>query len=268
MTGSTLLAYSFMSNHVHICVQTESLDAFIRKFRYSYTRYFNAKYNRRGMLGEKGFFCLEINGLYHLLTSIAYILRNPMHHGITGTPFGYKYSSIRAIFRKDMGHEDMSDILPEKSEYLHLPSHQSLPSHFYMDRHGMILPECVIDVKDVEHQFSTARTFLYYMNRLSGEKWEAEQQEDNSTHPPITLKDIETGVIYQDHITMLRNEHGRGNYNAPTDTDICLEIDSFISQKFGKQSIYELSNKEKSIIRELLARKHHLPIAQIDRCLS
>ena len=149
------------------------------------------------MLGEKGFFCLEINGLDHLLTAIAYILRNPMHHGITGTPFGYKYSSIRAIFRKDMGHEDMSDILHEKSEYLHLPSHQSLPSHFYMDRHGMILPEYVIDVKDVEHQFSTARTFLYYMNRLSGEKWEAEQQEDNSTHPPITLKDIETGVIYQ-----------------------------------------------------------------------
>ena len=97
-TGAVLLAYSFMSNHVHICARTNSSKKLIRAFRYAYTRYFNAKYDRRGSLGDHGFFQMKIEGLYHLLTAIAYILRNPMHHGVTGTPFGYPYSSDVGIF--------------------------------------------------------------------------------------------------------------------------------------------------------------------------
>lgn len=268
MTDSSTLAYTFMSNHVHICIRTESLKSFIRKFRYSYTRYFNAKYHKQGSLGENDFFCLEITGLYHLLTAIAYILRNPMHHGVTGTPFGYRYSSIRALFRKDMGWEDRNDILPDKSEYLHLPWHHTLPPHFKMDQHGMILPECVIDVTDVEHQFSTARTFLYYMNRLSGVKWAAEQQEDHTSLPPITLQDIEKGIEYQDIRSMLTNEHGRANYNALTDVEVCHKIDTEILPQFEKISVYKLSDKEKSDIREFLESKHHLSTAQINRCME
>ena len=65
--GCPLLAYAFMSNHVHICVRTASPEKFIRTFWFAYTRYFNSKYSRRGHLGEPGFFKLEINGLYHLL---------------------------------------------------------------------------------------------------------------------------------------------------------------------------------------------------------
>lgn len=268
LTNSSLLAYAFMSNHVHICIRTESLEAFIKKFRYPYTRYFNAKYQKKGTLGEKRFFCLEINGLHHLLTAIAYILRNPMHHGVTGTPFGYRFSSIRAMFRKDMGWEDESILLPEKSEYQHLPCHHTLPSHFKMDCSGMILPECSIDVTDIEHQFSTARTFLYYMNRLSGEKWTEEQQQDQNSYPPITLKDIEKGIKYQDTRTMLGNEHGRSNYNALTDLELCQEIDNEILPQLKKITIYELSDAEKSDIRTFLIGKYHLPIAQINRCLE
>ena len=191
-----------------------------------------------------------------------------MHHGVTGTPFGYRYSSIRALFRKDMGWEDRNDILPDKSEYLHLPWHHTLPPHFKMDQHGMILPECVIDVTDVEHQFSTARTFLYYMNRLSGVKWAAEQQEDHTSLPPITLQDIEKGIEYQDIRSMLTNEHGRANYNALTDVEVCHKIDTEILPQFEKISVYKLSDKEKSDIREFLESKHHLSTAQINRCME
>lgn len=268
MTGSSILAYAFMSNHVHICIRTESINSFIQKFRYPYTRYFNAKYNRKGALGEKDFFCLEVNGLYHLLTVIAYILRNPMHHGVTSTPFGYRYSSIRALFRKDMGWEDNCDILPEKSKHLHLPSHHTLPPHIKMDKYGMTLPEYVIDIADVEHQFSTARTFLYYMNRLTGEKWIAEQEEDHTSLPPITLQDIEKGVEYQDIRSMLVNEHGRANYSAPTDIEVCHKIDKELLPQFGKKSIYELSDKEKSDTRQLLERGLHISAAQISRCME
>ena len=49
-TGSFLLAYVVMSNHVHLCVRTDNLNIFIKKWRYMYTRYFNQKYGRTGRL--------------------------------------------------------------------------------------------------------------------------------------------------------------------------------------------------------------------------
>ena len=38
-SSSFLLAYSVMSNHVHVCVRTSDLTGFIKKWRYAYTRY-------------------------------------------------------------------------------------------------------------------------------------------------------------------------------------------------------------------------------------
>lgn len=266
---SSLLAYSFMSNHVHICVRTDCPEEFMKAFWYPYTRYFNAKYERHGRLGEKDFFQMEINGLYHLLTCIAYILRNPMHHGIIGTPFGYPYTSIRALFPKDFGWEDDStEDLLGKYAYHHLPNHHNLPSGLRMNRHGMIHPRCIIDFADVEHQFSTARTFLYYMNRLSGEKWEKEQLQDSTSVSPITLETIEKGIVYQDIRTMLGNEHGRSNYNAITDEDLCHDIDMIILPSLGKKSIYGLSDKEKKQIGQHLFNKYHITMARITRCLG
>ena len=267
-TNSSLLAYVFMSNHVHICIRTEDLTKFIRIFRYSYTRYFNAKYKRHGRLGEKDFFVLEIEGLHHLLTAIAYILRNPMHHGVTGTPFGYPYSSIRAIFREDFGWENNCEYLSGQHEYHHIPSHHILPPTFKMNALGMILPESSIDFKDVEHQFSTARTFLYYMNRLSGDKWEKEQLQDGVSNPPITLENMERGICLQEVKTMLANEHGRANYNTIKDVQLCYEIDNVILPRYGKDSIYSLSYNEKKRLAQSLVREYRAPVSQICRCLA
>lgn len=267
-TRSSLLAYTFMSNHVHICVRTDCLKKFMAAFWYPYNRYFNAKYGRSGRLGEKTFFQMEIVGLYHLLTCIAYVLRNPMHHGITGTPFGYQYTSIRSLFPKDFGWEDdMSDNLHGKYAYHHLPSHCSLPDGIRMTRNGMIHPRCVIDFADLEHQFSTARTFLYYMNRLSGKKWEKEQSQDTTSLPPITLDTIEKGIVYQDIRKMLVNEHGRSNYNAVSDETLCQEIDMVILPSLGKKSIYRLSYEAKKQIARHLIGRHRAPMEQIARCL-
>ena len=72
---TSLLAYVFMPNHVHICIRTKDVEKLFQRFWYTYTRYFNSKYGRRGHLGESDFYKLEIEGLYHLLTAIANILR-------------------------------------------------------------------------------------------------------------------------------------------------------------------------------------------------
>ena len=257
-----LLAYAFMSNHVHLCVRTDSPEKFMRAFWFAYTRYFNSKYGRHGRLGEEKFFKLEIDGLYHLLTAIAYILRNPMHHGVTGTPLGYPYSSVRAIFSKDIGWVD-TQYLPRKHAYRHIPESWSLPDDMEMDGSGMILPQFAVDVADVEHQFSTARTFLYYMNRLSGENWEKEQMQDTTSCPLISLEKIESGVSYQDLRTMLKNEHGRSNYNAVTDLQLCHEIDSVVMPR----SVYDLSIEEKLRLGKHMSRQCYVSSAQIRRCL-
>ena len=139
-TEAILLAYVFMNNHVHIIVRTEDPERFMMKFRYAYNKYFNAKYHRRGRLGEEQFFKIELEGLYHLLTAIAYVLRNPVHHGICATPFGYEFSSIRGIFRKEFGWQTAEGILPRKSAYQFIPSRSVLPERYQMSSEGMILP--------------------------------------------------------------------------------------------------------------------------------
>lgn len=263
-TDSSLLAYCFMSNHTHIGVRTENPKLLIKAFMYPYNRYFNQKYGRRGRLGEKEFFQIEIQGLYHLLTAIAYILRNPLHHGVTATPFGYKYSSISSLFKSEFGRFEQPSLMQKKSQYLYLPDAAALPEQWKMDASGLILPESVIDVADMQHQFSTARTFMYYMNRLSGEAWEKEQLQDGINIPPVTLNNIEQGIAYQDIRTMLGNEHGRSNYTTMNDIQLCSEIDNLM----GGGSIYRASHEELVRISEYIYRNFHLSHEQIKRCLG
>lgn len=263
-TDSSLLAYSIMSNHSHIGVRTEDPYAFMKAFRYPYNRYFNQKYGRKGMLGEKHFFLSEIDGLYHLLAVLSYILRNALHHGVAATPFGYRYSSIRALFREELGCFDEPELMPKKSQYLYLPGNDPLPDGYKMDCSGLILPQSVIDVADVEHQFSTARTFLYYMNRLSGETWEKEQLQDSVNVPPVTLDQIEGSIRYQDLKTMLGNEHGRANYNAMSDIQLCDIIDKML----GESSVYEISQGEIERVARYLYGSYRISPDQADRCLA
>ena len=266
-TDSIILAYSFMSNHVHICVRTADPDRFMKAFRYPYNRYFNKKYMRKGRIGEHDYFLLKIDGLYHLLTAIAYVLRNPLHHGVAATPFGYRFSSVNAIFRKELGRDDVPQILPEKSCYLYLPSRATLPKGYFMGPDGMILPETFVDVADLQHKFATARTYLYYMNRLSGEAWEKEQLQDNTNQVPIGLDNIEQGVCGLDMRSMFANEHGRANYMAMTDMEICTEIDSGL--RLSGETVYTLTpDRLIEMAGVLKLRYPSLSRLQLTRCLG
>ena len=263
-TDSSLLAYSIMSNHVHIGIRTEDPYAFMKAFRYPYNRYFNQKYGRKGILGEKHFFLCEIDGLYHFLAMISYVLRNALHHGVAATAFGYRYSSISALFREDLGYFDEPELMPKKSQYLYLPGNDSLPDGYKMGVSGLILPQSVIDVADVEHQFSTARTFLYSMNRLSGEAWEKEQLQDAVNIPPVTIEQIESTIRYQNLKTMLGNEHGRANYKTTNDIQLCGVIDKLL----GESSVYEISQDEIKRITRHLHDSYRISQDQANRCLG
>lgn len=267
-TESTLLAYCLMSNHIHICIRTEQKKHFIKAFRYSYTRYFNSRYQRRGKLGEPRFFSIEIKGLHHILAAISYILRNPVHHGVCSTPFAYEFSSARAMFNHELGFTLRARPASKKKHHNQIPDRHKIPSHVRMDDEGLIMPDSIVDTADLEHQFSSVRAFLYYMNRVSGEEWEKEQFEDKGGTPPITLEDIEHGVRGTNLRDMLANMSGRTNLRGIGDIELCEIIDNEIIKRYGDETIYTLHHDKLLDMAESLQLKYRISKERVSRCLA
>lgn len=265
-TGSTALADSFMSTHFHACVQTDDIKGLVFHYRASYSRYFNRKYFRRGTLGESVPFVLDIVGLYHRLAALSYTLRNPLHHGVSPTPFAYPHNSANAVFRNELGKSPAMELLPTRKYYHTLPDKAEVPAHYKMNKDGLFLRESVIDVPQVEYIYGSPRNYLFYMNRLSGEDWEKEQLKDGGK--ALTLSGIETGVRMNDLQSMLKSEFGRENYNKITDSSLCSLIDDEILPGYGLRSVYLLDDKTKFQIADSLWQKFRLEKNKIKRCLA
>ena len=65
----------------------------------------NRKYGRPKYcrLGEKNYFELDVFGNAHIQSALSYVLRNPLHHGVSVTPFAYPYSNVNDFFPVEMG---------------------------------------------------------------------------------------------------------------------------------------------------------------------
>lgn len=268
-TESRALADAFMSSHDHFCAQTENVSelAFLR--RNAYTRYFNTKYERRGRLGEKSHFISELRGIRHITAAVSYVNRNPLHHGISPTPFSYKYCSSNSVFQAELGKGYSGTFLPAGKRYLYLPSNVVLPESFRMDASGMVLQEDIIDVRYVEELYVTPRSFLYMMNRYSDEKWVAEQKEEDPLEPAVTLENIEQALMEENTERMRSNEKGWTNISALTDIELCTIIDTQYVPRHGQASVYGLSYVQKQRIGNELWRKYQRRTTenQIRRCL-
>lgn len=245
-TESRHLADGFMTSHAHFGLQTDRYSDVLGKYRYSYSRYFNAKYGRRGRLGLKDYLHLELDGLYHIQSCLSYIMRQGLHHGITSTPFGYRHCSANVIFQKELGKFTTTQLLPESGRYKYLPSHVVIPGKYRMDSSGLLLREDIVDVKYVEEVYMSPRNFLYQMNRVSDARWEQEQREEKSSSPVITLELVEGAGSPDDIKRMKNNELGRVEKRRMTDTELCSLIDkhylpSICGGSRSPVSIYGLS---------------------------
>ena len=267
-TGSSILADVEMSTHVHLGVNTDCPHEMMSRAWLMYSRYFCSRYHRRGRLGEIAPFVLELQGLHHVIAAICYILRNPLHHGVSPTPFAYPFSSANTYFRKELGKIYSEELLSHKSHYRYLPKRSSYPSGYRMTKSGIYLREDVIEVSEVENFFATPRAFLFYMNRLSGEEWRAEQSKDSLDVPPVTIAEIEMGINLQSLDRMLNNENGRLNYRILTDLELCRIIDSHIADQYGKSSVYDLNTGELYDACRHFTRTTHAPIQQVERCIA
>lgn len=274
-TGSRCLAETFMSNHHHGCYDTPCPSELIRISRDSYTRLFNQKYERNGMLGEKGVYCVEVEGLRHLLAAITYTLRNCVHHGVESSPFAYPYSSINAYFRKELG-KDAPDppLLTPAQIRATLPRRAAFDPSWKMGPEGVFLRKSVIATSIVEAAYATPQAFNYMMGRKSGSDWAKEQEADGTNTPPFTLDTIEEAYLRgkreraeQAVMEMLRNEKARYAQRPVSDLRLCELIDTKEITRYGRHSVYHLSENEKNEIANRLYRQLGASVNQLRRCL-
>lgn len=273
-TDSALLAEGFLSTHFHAMPMTVCPDELLRQFRYAYTRYFNAKYHRRGRLGQRTPFVMAVDGFYHRLTVINYLNRQGLHHGIAPTPFSYKHCSSNSFFKDALGKKQAPELLPEQQRYKYLPGRGPLPLQYRMDASGMIMREDILEVALVESMYGTPRNYLYQMNRVGDEIYREDQKAEESTTPLITLELIEKGIPELDVAQLLRNENGKHNPANISDIELCELTDSYYLPLFSTaDTIYEASVSDRiriyrGISSDLWATRHKRTTeAQLKRCL-
>lgn len=266
-TDSTGLVESFMATHTHLLAQTHDPKGLMFNFRNPYSKYFNNKYGRIGKLGEDQHFTLEVVGHHHTIAAASYVLRNALHHGIAPLPYAYPHCSANAIFRKEMGKFLQEPMLPTRSYSRFLGRYAEYPDSYEMTKSGVFTRESVLDIAQVEALYGTPRAYNFYMSRKSSEEWEAEQKKDGNGLPPVNLLSIEHGVRMHETDRMAIFESGKADYRKISDMDLCTELDQVARTRHGRQSVYQLSLKEKQDIAEQLYRVRHLSESQIRRCL-
>jgi hypothetical protein len=182
-------------------------------------------------------------------------------------PYAYPHCSANAFFRKEMGKFLEERILPTNKYYRHIGRRAEFPNSYRMNEHGVFLRESVLDVPQVENLFVTPRSFNYYMTRKSSEEWDKEQSKDGEGISPINLDLIDKGVNIHRLDRMLIFENGKADYRKMSDIELCTKLDELARMRFGRHSVYQLTQSEKVSIAEELYRTHHLSEAQIRRCL-
>ena len=255
-TESRLLAEGFMTTHHHNLVQTDHYKELMYRSRYAYARYFNAKYSRKGPLGKRKYFSLEIEGLFHTTAALNYVIRQGLHHGLTSTPFEYPHCSANAFFRKELGRREETQLLRDSNRYQYLPKNKSLPTDRYrMSANGLLLREDIIDTAYVEEIYISPRNYLFQMNKVSNERDLDEQRKENSA-PPITVELIESGVPDFNVKTAKIFEQGKVDRKRMTDLELCAVVDGQIVPRYIKgsdsASIYRLSESKRATICDTL----------------
>jgi hypothetical protein len=257
-TDSQILADAELSTHEHIVVRSARVLEMTRAVRYSYSRYFNKKYHRKGRLGDEFWFYTPLEGVRRVTAAVSYVLRQGLHHGLSATPFEYPHCSVNVIFQKQLGKHPYKELPPDRSRYVFLPHRfKNIPDNYRMTPSGLIFREDVIDTEYVEALYVTPRNFLFCMNRLSDERWLHEQAADDDSADFVSLEMIEKGVSGSCSVRdMLVNERGRVDLGLMTDDELCHLIDNQLTAKNdgtgGNTTIYDLSILERRFLAEMI----------------
>lgn len=89
----SLLYYVLMDNHYHLVIETQeaSIDRIMHRINMLYTKYFNKKYGRSGVLYEGRYTGMLILDNSYLMTVIRYIAYNPVRAELVKSPADYRW---------------------------------------------------------------------------------------------------------------------------------------------------------------------------------
>jgi len=266
MSDDKLLAFSVMSTHIHLCLQSSNPAVFVKRFKYSYTRYFNYLYKRKGTLFDDKPKYFPVEGINHCLTVISYVLRNPLHHGVCATSYEYMFSSVNAYFRQQFGMIALPHLNGNCAKQLR-PANVKIQEFLLFGEDGLADLSSFVDFRQVEMMFQTPQVFaLYVLVKRSGKKWREEQMNDENQKEAITLDMLESDKFLL--AEMEKNERYKFSVTEIQDEAVCTIVDNQLIGKYGASSVYELDLDQKVSIGKFLRNKYRCSDAQSARCLA
>lgn len=270
--GVELWADAIMSTHLHgiAFAEEEQMTLCCQRLKMRITKYHRNRHHGAGPLFDPKQFLLPLEGNNHVLAAISYVLRNGLHHGQSATPFSYPHCSANFLFRRDLGKDALVPAIASRAEIIrYLPRRSDFPDHFAMDRGGMLLRSSFENLQMLEHYYRTPRCFDYYMSRLSGEEWQREQLQDQTSDRPVTLELLEPANEHEPLAMMLAGEKGYSySPSRLSDQDVCKLIDGEYVPGYHADSVYRLSREQRVRIGDDLVRRLRIAPAQAHRCLA
>lgn len=268
-TGSMLVTYNIMSNHLHLALITSDTGRFMQRLRSSYTQMFNDRYRRTGMLGDPHYFILELKGRHHVTAALSYILRNPSHHRLCANLFAYPYSPVLLYFNNHRSHifnpdNDISDARSLRT----IRRKNQIPGNVRFDVSGMLDMAAVTNTEILEGYFGSYKAFQYGLVRTDYDRWEKEQANDRFGAAPVTLASMEPHLPAQAVTDMMTQNMAWLKEASITDDELCSLIDGQYLSDFHKHSYTELTVDEKIKIAGHIRECRYVQLRQLGRCLG
>lgn len=272
-----ILAYAVMSNHVHIAVACTDPAGLILRIKSGYTRYFNKKYCRTGQLITYTY-REKVRGYLRQRIMISYILRNPMHHGVSETPFQYPFSSVSVYFpdalspclKMEAPWKDKAAVTGEldgSNPEKYITSRDGIKEiRLPTDNRGRVKLDYIVNAGMVEYLFRTARNFLHSMNRWNTEDWEREQINAKLTDGIVSLETSEPTCA---HLKEEMRGYENGSFRIHmTDLELCLYIDRELLPQMKIPSYALVGYAHKERIVRMLKDRFRISTEQAMRCLG
>lgn len=246
-TYTEVWAYSIMSTHFHLIIASSRIDDFVKAYKINLSRSHKRLYNSYIRLKIT---CRYLENQYSILNALNYVLKNPIHHGITDIAFNYPYSSAYCYFSDSIFKPELNSIQNSKISTCpyskigvnlsrELFGTRKLHDDYLIQDFRFVLPESFINISAVEKLYNTPRRFLYNMTSALKEELEEFGKESDAIYNqsnPISL------------------------FGKNTDTEVCQMIDNMIAPK----TYTELNAKEKEQLWNAL-RKQGVDRFQFER---
>jgi len=244
-----LLSYVIMSNHVHFVMDVFSEKIawdFMRRLKILYGMWFSKKYNVRNFLLDIPTTVKKINDMEALMTTIAYVIANPLEVDKSLSYYGYEWSSGDCYFTgSDIPSDSLSvNSLPKRQQIRMLHSTVELPSNFKINSDGMIEKKCFVDYQTVNSLFKNFNRLSYYVSMSSKVK-------ERTNEAPAKFKDNVLRAMIED---ICSSTYGQKNP---------LMLDNVDFEWLIKDL-----NKKYGILPKQLSRVLSVNLDSIDRILS